>query len=74
MDSAAKLRSMDTWRDPHSAKATWNAHLNYLFIEPGATALPEKCCTLAISPLIKELVDRLTREGIEYPPDSHAPG
>ncbi|MBY6256367.1 MULTISPECIES: AraC family transcriptional regulator [Enterobacteriaceae] len=56
---------------PHSAKATWNAHLNYLFIEPGATALPEKCCTLAISSLIKELVDRLTREGIDYPPDSH---
>ena len=34
---------------PHSAKATWNAHLNYLFIEPGAAALPERCCTLAIS-------------------------
>ena len=30
---------------PHSAKATWNAHLNYLFIEPGAVALPERCCT-----------------------------
>ena len=27
---------------PHSAKATWNAHLNYLFIEPGAAALPER--------------------------------
>ncbi|CZW05183.1 AraC family transcriptional regulator [Enterobacter cloacae] len=56
---------------PHSAKATWNAHLNYLFIEPGAAALPERCCTLAISPLIKELVDRLTREGVDYPPDGH---
>ena len=56
---------------PHSAKATWNAHLNYLFIEPGAAALPEKCCTLAISPLIKELVDRLTREGVDYPADGH---
>lgn len=56
---------------PHSATATWNAHLNYLFIEPGAAALPEKCCTLAISSLIKELVERLTREEIDYPPDSH---
>lgn len=56
---------------PHSAKATWNAHLNYLFIEPGAAALPEKCCTLAISPLVKELVDRLTNEGIDYAPQSH---
>lgn len=56
---------------PHSAKATWNAHLNYLFIEPGAAVLPDKCCTLAISPLIKALVERLTCEGVEYPPDSH---
>jgi hypothetical protein len=58
---------------PHSAKATWNAHLNYLFIEPGAAALPERCCTLAISPLIKELVDRLTREGVDYPPTATSP-
>ncbi len=55
----------------HSAKATWNAHLNYLFIEPGAAALPERCCTLAISGLIKELVDRLTQEGVDYSPESH---
>lgn len=57
---------------PHSANVTWNAHLNYLFIEPGAAALPERCCTLAISPLIKELVGRLACEDIGYPPDSHA--
>ncbi|POP44040.1 AraC family transcriptional regulator [Superficieibacter electus] len=56
---------------PHSARATWNAHLNYLFIEPGAAALPEKCCTLAISPLIRELVDRLTHEKGEGPVDDH---
>lgn len=56
---------------PHSAKATWNAHLNYLFIEPGAAALPEKCCTLAISPLIKALVDRLTNEDVDYAAQSH---
>ena len=56
---------------PHSAKATWNAHLNYLFIEPGAAALPERCCTLAISGLIKELIARLTHEGVGYPPESH---
>lgn len=56
---------------PHSAKATWNAHLNYLFVEPGAAALPERCCTLAISGLIKELITRLTHEGDKYLPDSH---
>ncbi|MEB5974876.1 helix-turn-helix transcriptional regulator [Pantoea dispersa] len=56
---------------PHSAKATWNAHLNYLFIEPGAAAMPVKCCTLAISPLVKELVGRLTNEGVDYAQLSH---
>lgn len=55
----------------HSVSATWNAHLNYLFIEPGAAALPNRCCTLAISQLVKELVDRLTGESVEYPTDSH---
>lgn len=28
---------------PHSVSATWNARLNYLFIEPGAAALPGSC-------------------------------
>lgn len=56
----------------HSAKATWNAHLNYLFIEPGAAALPERCCTLAISPLIKALVERLTHEEADCAVQSHA--
>lgn len=56
---------------PHSAKATWNADLNYLFVEPGAAALPKRCCTLAISGLIKELVTRLTDEDAEYQPASH---
>ncbi|PXM53192.1 AraC family transcriptional regulator [Klebsiella variicola] len=57
---------------PHSVSATWNARLNYLFIEPGAAALPGSCCTLALSPLIHELVERLTREGADYVADSHA--
>ena len=45
--------------------------INYLFIEPGAAELPERCCTLAISGLIKELIARLTHEGVGYPPESH---
>jgi len=56
----------------HSARATWNAHLSYLFIEPGAAARPEQCCTFAVSPLIRELMNRLVREDNDYPPDSHA--
>lgn len=42
-----------------------------MFIEPGAAALPEKCCTLAISPLIKALVDRLTNADVDYAAESH---
>ena len=57
---------------PHSAKATWNAQLNYLFIEPGAVALPEYCCTFVVSALIRELIGRLVNENADYPSDSHA--
>ncbi len=57
---------------PHSARATENARLNYLFVEPGAATLPEECCTLSVSLMIQEIIDRLAREGADYPPDSHA--
>ncbi len=57
---------------PHSARATANARLNYLFVEPGAANLPENSCTLSVSPMIRAMVDRLAREATEYPPDSHA--
>ncbi|PRD42301.1 AraC family transcriptional regulator [Phyllobacterium phragmitis] len=57
---------------PHSARATANARLNYLFVEPGAANLPEDCCTLSVSPMIREMVDRLARERADYLADSHA--
>lgn len=57
---------------PHSARATANARLSYLFVEPGAASLPDVCCTLSISPLVRELVNRLTSEVSDYLPDSHA--
>jgi AraC-like DNA-binding protein len=41
---------------PHSNKATPGARLCFLFIEPGAIALPERCCTLKISPLVREVI------------------
>ncbi|AUG55890.1 AraC family transcriptional regulator [Thalassospira marina] len=56
---------------PHSARATANACLNYLFVAPGAADLPDTCCTLSISPLIREMIDRLARDCCAYPPDSH---
>ncbi|MCM8735639.1 helix-turn-helix transcriptional regulator [Azospirillum sp. A1-3] len=57
---------------PHSVRATVNAQLSYLFAEPGAANLPKVCCTLSISPLVRELVNRLTGEVSDYLPDSHA--
>lgn len=59
-------------RVPHSAKATANARLNYLFVEPGAADLPKECCTLSISAMIREMVYRLAREKADYVANSHA--
>lgn len=41
---------------PHSNTATPGAQLCFLFIEPGTLGLPERCCTLKISPLVRELI------------------
>ncbi|KAA9367351.1 AraC family transcriptional regulator [Ochrobactrum quorumnocens] len=59
-------------RVPHSARATANARLNYLFVEPDAADLPKECCTLSISPMIREMVHRLAREKADYSSESHA--
>lgn len=40
----------------HSNQVTANATLCFLYIEPGAVAMPDECCTLKISPLIRELI------------------
>jgi len=40
----------------HSNVATANARLFFLFIEPGAAELPDRCCTLSLSPLVRELI------------------
>ena len=55
-----------------SVRTTANARLSYLFVKPGAANLPDVCCTLSISPLVWELVKRLSGEVSDYPPDSHA--
>ncbi|WP_342320996.1 helix-turn-helix transcriptional regulator [Kosakonia sp. BYX6] len=41
---------------PHSNRATPNAHLYFLFLEEWAVVMPEYCCTLKISPLVRELI------------------
>jgi AraC-like DNA-binding protein/quercetin dioxygenase-like cupin family protein len=44
---------------PHSNKVTPNARLTYLFVEPGAAALPAECCTLSVSPMLREMIHRV---------------
>lgn len=57
---------------PHSARATANARVDYLFVEPGASSLPDHCCALEITPMIRMMIDRLAIEPNDYPPDGHA--
>lgn len=55
---------------PHSCRITQNADTCFLFIEPGAAAMPEICCTLAIPPLVRELVLFLAEQEHAYSTDS----
>ncbi|QPF74966.1 helix-turn-helix transcriptional regulator [Roseateles sp. DAIF2] len=50
----------------HSVRATANARLCYLFIQPGAARLPDRCCTLAITPLVRELVLDMAAQSWDY--------
>jgi AraC-like DNA-binding protein len=43
----------------HSNIATANARIFFVYIEPGAADLPDRCCTLSISPLLRELIVEL---------------
>ncbi|AMD47536.1 AraC family transcriptional regulator [Bordetella holmesii F627] len=54
---------------PHSIRATANARLAYLFVQPGAAALPARCCTLGITALVRELVLEMARLPADYPGD-----
>lgn len=44
---------------PHSNRVTSNARLAYLFVEPDAARLPARCCTLSVSPMLREMILRL---------------
>ena len=43
----------------HSNVATNNARLFLVYIEPAAARLPKQCCTLSISPLLREVIVEL---------------
>ncbi|ODT81446.1 MAG: AraC family transcriptional regulator [Pelagibacterium sp. SCN 64-44] len=55
---------------PHSNSATDNARIYFLFIEPNAARMPEDCCTLAVSPLLRELIHYLAEQDPAYTHDS----
>lgn len=44
----------------HSNVATANAHLYFVYIEPQAAELPDRCCTFSISPLLREAIVELS--------------
>jgi len=44
----------------HSNAATANAQIYFVYIEPGATPLPDRCSTLSISPLLREVIIELS--------------
>ncbi|MDR6819943.1 AraC-like DNA-binding protein [Neorhizobium sp. 2083] len=48
----------------HSNVATANARLFFLFIEPGAADLPDRCCTLSLSPLVRELIIEMAGQSV----------
>lgn len=54
---------------PHNTKVSADGKICVLFVDPEAASLPTFCCTLKVSPLLRELVQRLTETPPLYPPD-----
>lgn len=55
---------------PHSMRLTSNARICNLFVQPDAAQLPQECCTLAITPLVRELVLHIADHEADYGADS----
>ncbi|CAM3651109.1 helix-turn-helix transcriptional regulator [Halomonas sp. FME1] len=51
---------------PHSCRVTQNARTCFLFVEPDAAVMPEACCTVAITPLVRELILHLAEQELTY--------
>ena len=56
---------------PHSNRATANARIALLFVEPEVATLPNECCTLSITPLVREMIQHLAGLPQRYEADSH---
>lgn len=55
---------------PHSMRLTANARICNLFVRPDAAQLPDQCCTLSITPLVRELILHMAGQAAEYATDS----
>ncbi|MCP4616760.1 MAG: AraC family transcriptional regulator [Bradyrhizobium sp.] len=53
----------------HSNSVSDFGKIYIVFIDPAATKLPRQCCTFTISPLVRELIDRLASFPPLYPPE-----
>ncbi|NTA40182.1 AraC family transcriptional regulator [Agrobacterium salinitolerans] len=56
---------------PHTNQVTSNARLTYLFVEPGAAMLPAECCTLSVSPMLREMIHRVAELSETDARDAH---
>lgn len=50
----------------HRAHVDDQALIHFLYIEPGLDQLPEHCCTLQLSPLVRELIIHLSELKADY--------
>lgn len=55
---------------PHSNKISADANVCMLFIDPDVVSMPNKSCTISISPLLRELIVHLTQQDQHYLPTS----
>ncbi|MDR5734038.1 helix-turn-helix transcriptional regulator [Caballeronia sp. LZ025] len=51
---------------PHSNHASPNAQIIMLYVEPDALALPEHCCILSISAMVREMIFHLADNGDKF--------
>lgn len=51
---------------PHSNLISSNADVLMLFIDPEISGMPDRSCTLSISPLLRELIVHLTKQDQHY--------
>jgi hypothetical protein len=53
---------------PHSNRVTLDGQLQLLFIAPHAASMPDQCCTLALSPLLVQMICHLAEQRQDYAP------